>query len=295
VNTLTTQLRKYVTYLAENIGERNVAHRPRELVKAADYIEAEFRAAGYTVKRQEYEVSGTTCANLEAELPGKGHPEEIVIVGAHYDSVIGTPGANGSGVAAMLSLARSVPGRMLDRTLGFVAFVNEEPPYFRTDQMGSRVYARRCRKRGEKVTAMLALETVGYYNDAPGSQKYPEPFGRLYPSTGNFIAFVGSPLSAELRQQVLTIIRRVEQFPSEGAALPEVTPGVGFSDQWSFWQEGYPGLMITDTAMFRYPHYHQRTDTVDKIDFERLAHVVRGMEKVVAALTGDAAFPPVQR
>jgi Zn-dependent M28 family amino/carboxypeptidase len=180
---LAAELRQRVAHLVDRIGERNVARHARELAKAADYIDAELRAAGFTVRRQEYTVSGTTCANLEVEIQGTTRPEDIVIVGAHYDSVIGTPGANdnGSGVAALLGLARRFAGHKIERTLRFVAFVNEEPPYFQTEEMGSLVYARRCRKRGEKVTAMLALETIGYYNDAPNSQNYPQPFALATP------------------------------------------------------------------------------------------------------------------
>jgi hypothetical protein len=288
LRSLAAELRQRVVHLAEEIGERNVLRRPPELARAADYIQAELEKLGYKVKRQEYDVGPVICCNLEAEILGATLPQEIVVVGAHYDSVIGTPGANdnGSGVAAVLTLARRFAHRTLDRTLRFVAFVNEEPPFFQTKQMGSWVYARRCRQRNEKVTAMLSLETIGYYSDAPGSQKYPQPFGLLYPSTGNFIGFVGDLHSRGLVRQSVGAFRQGEQFPSEGAALPAAMPGVGFSDHWSFWQEGYPAAMVTDTAMFRYPQYHQLGDTVDKIDFERLARVVRGLENVVGVLVG---------
>jgi Zn-dependent M28 family amino/carboxypeptidase len=283
---LADELRRHVSKLATEIGERNVLNCPRQLAEAADYLEAELSKAGYKVERQNYEVAGQPCCNLHAELRGSTRPEEIVVIGSHYDSVVGTPGANdnGTGVAAMLALAGKFAGRQPDRTLRWVGSVNEEPPYFQTRQMGSWLHAKRCRERGEKITAMLSLETIGYYTDAPDSQKYPQPFGMLYPTTGNFIAFVGNIRSAGLVRQVVETFRKHEQFPSEAAALPEPIPGVGFSDQWSFWQHGYPGLMVTDTAMFRYPHYHERTDTVDKVDFDKTARVVRGLEKVVEDL-----------
>ena len=283
---LAAELRRHVARLAEEIGERNLLNRPGELTQAADYIEAEFAGARYEVKRHEYEVSGSTCCNLEVEILGTTQPEEIVIVGAHYDSVEGSPAANdnASGVAAILSLAHSFAGSPGDRTLRFVAFVNEEKPFAHSEQMGSWVYARRCRERGENVTAMMSLETIGYYSDEPGSQKYPAPIGLLYPSTGNFIAFVGNTRYRALVRQVVAAFRRSEPFPSEGGALPETIPNIGFSDHWSFWQEGYPALMVTDTANFRYPYYHTPQDTVDKMDFERTARVVRGLGSVVAAL-----------
>jgi len=289
LKSLAIELRRDVAHLAEEIGERNVRNRPHELSVAADYIEAEFTAAGHAVVPQEYEVDDCKCRNLEVEVLGSTRPAEIVVVGAHYDTVIGTPGANDntSGIAALLALARRFSGRQIDRTLRFLAFVNEEKPYAHTDTMGSRVYSRRCAERAERITAMLSLETIGYYDDRPGSQKYPRPFGVLYPSEGNFIAFVGNIKSRKLVRRVVAAFRRHEHFPSEGAALPAVVYGVGFSDHWSFWQEGYPALMVTDTAMFRYPYYHHPEDTTDKLDFDRLARVVRGLEGVVTTLVSE--------
>ncbi len=285
---LAADLRQHVAHLAEEIGERNVLHCPRELAQAAEYIEGDLNEAGYGVQRQEYEISGTTCCNLEVEIPGAARQDEIIVIGAHYDTVPGSPGANdnASAVAAMLSLARRFAGSDVERTLRFVAFVNEEAPYAHTEQMGSWVYARRCRDREEDVAAMLSLETIGYYSDSPGSQKYPRPIGVLYPSTGNFIAFVGNTRYGKLLRQVVGAFRKGERFPSLGGALPEAIADIGRSDHWPFWQEGYPALMVTDTAPFRYPHYHTSEDTVDKIDFERLARVVRGLERVVVALAG---------
>lgn len=284
---LAAELKRDVAHLATRIGERNLSRRPQELTQAADWIAAELAKAGLNVRRGRYEVSGVPWFNVEGEAPGAARAGEIVIVGAHYDSAIGTPGANdnASGVAAVLALARRLAGKKADRTLRFVAFVNEEPPYFQTPRMGSRVYARHCRQQNEAITAMLSLETIGYYSDRPGSQKYPPPLNLLYPSTGDFIGFVGNPDSAALVRQAVGEFRRAEPFPSEGGAAPESIPGVGFSDHWSFWREGYPALMVTDTAMCRYPHYHEAEDTPDKIDFERMARVVRGLESVVAALT----------
>jgi len=163
---LADELRRDIQQLAVDIGERNVRNRPRQLAHAADYVETQFSEVGYETKRQEYEVSNVKCHNLEAEVLGTTCPEEILIVGAHYDTVVGTAGANDntSGVAATLALARRFAHRKPDRTLRFVAFVNEEKPYAHTEQMGSRVYARRCRERGEQVVGMLSLETIGYYD-----------------------------------------------------------------------------------------------------------------------------------
>jgi Zn-dependent M28 family amino/carboxypeptidase len=281
------ELKRHVETLAGDIGERNVVRYPN-LTAAADFLEATLAELGYAVERQEYEVNRRTCANLSAEIPGADRPEEIIVVGAHYDSVTFCPGANdnGTGVAATLALARALKGSAPRRTVRFVLFVNEEQPYFQTPDMGSRVYAGACRERGEKITAMLSLETIGYYSDEPGSQRYPPPFGLIYPSTGDFIAFVGNYGSRDLVRRAVGSFRRHAKFPSEGGAPPGFLPGIGWSDHWAFWKEGYVGVMVTDTAPFRYPHYHEVTDTPDRVDYQRMARVVDGLEAVVADLAG---------
>jgi len=279
-------LRRDVVELAEKIGERNVA-KVAELRRAADYVESQMAAAG-RVTRHTYPASGLPCDNLEVEIRGTSAPGEIVVVGAHYDSVLRCPGANdnASGVAGMLALARTLAAASPARTLRFVAFVNEEPPHFRTEEMGSRAYARRCRDRKENVVAMVSLETIGCYSDEPGSQKYPFPFGLFYPSEGNFIAFVGNVSSRALVRRCVGTFREKAPFPSEGGALPSFMPGVGWSDHESFWENGYPGVMVTDTAPFRFAHYHRKDDTPDKIDYDRCARVVVGVEQVIRDLAG---------
>lgn len=277
---LATQVQK----LAGEIGERNLSHYPR-LLEAAQYIEAQLLADGYQVRRDNYAIEGKTCSNLEAEL--RGRSREIVLIGAHYDSVFGSPGANdnASGVAALLALARRFAGTQNSKTLRFVAFVNEEPFYFQSVEMGSFIYAGRCRKRGDQINAMISLETIGYFSGDPDSQKYPLPGLRLlYPRTGNFIGFVGNVASRSLLRTAIGEFRRQAQIPSAGAALPAMVPGVGWSDQWSFWQHGYPGIMVTDTAPFRYPHYHATSDTPDKLDYDSMTRVVAGLEKVIEYL-----------
>jgi Zn-dependent M28 family amino/carboxypeptidase len=178
-------------------------------------------------------------------------------------------------------------GSKLRRTIRFVLFVNEEPPYFQSEQMGSFVYARQLRHDGVPVSAMISLEMLGYYSDAPGSQKYPTPFSIFYPSRGDFIGFVGNSESSDLVRRATRRFREAAQFPSEGVAAPAGLPGVGWSDQWSFWQQGYPGIMITDTALFRNPYYHTPLDTPDKVDFERMARVVDGVRSVVVSLANQ--------
>jgi hypothetical protein len=280
---LAEELKRDVTRLAGEIGHRDTEH-PEALARAAEFIEGEFRAAGLEPRRQGYEVDGQTVYNLDAEV--KGREDEVVVVGAHYDSVRGAPGANdnGSGVAAVLALARRVATEHPKRTLRLVAFVNEEPPYFQTEKMGSLVYARACKARGERITAMISIETIGCYSDEKKSQHYPVPLNMFYPSVGNFVAFVGDGGSADLVRRVVGTFRERVPFPSEGAALPGFLEGVGWSDHWAFWQCGYPGVMVTDTAPFRYRWYHTMGDTPDKLDYERTARVVEGLEIVVREL-----------
>jgi Zn-dependent M28 family amino/carboxypeptidase len=281
---LREELRADVQKLAGEIGERNLWHY-QQLKAAADFIEGSFSRAGLHPRRDTYDMRGQACHNIEAEIPGV-HPE-IILVGAHYDSVFGSPGANdnGSGVAAMLALARRFAGRKTEHTLRFVAFVNEEPPYFLSGEMGSLVYAGRCKARGDKISAMISLETIGYFSDAPDSQVYPSRvLGAFYPKVGNFIGFVANVHSRALLRRAIALFREHAKIPSEGAALPWFVPGVSWSDQWSFWKHGYPGIMITDTAPFRYPYYHSANDSPDKLDYDRFALVVSGMQKVVEGL-----------
>lgn len=283
---LRDELRGDVQKLAGEIGERNMP-RYAQLNAAADFIEQSFTRAGFHPRRDSYDLHDRTCHNIEAEIAGGSG--EIVVVGAHYDSVYGCPGANdnASGVAALLALARRFAGKPAAATLRFVAFVNEEPPYFLSPEMGSYVYAGRCKYRGDQITAMISLETIGYYSDAPGSQTYPAPgLGVFYPKIGNFIGFVANTHSRALLRRAISTFRAQNKIPSEGAALPAFIPGVGWSDQWSFWRHGYPAIMITDTAPFRYPHYHMPTDTPDKLDYDRFALVVSAMQAVIVDLAG---------
>jgi Zn-dependent M28 family amino/carboxypeptidase len=290
---LREELRANVQKLAGEIGERNMWHYA-PLNAAAAFIEDSFSRAGLQTRRDSYEIRGQACHNIEAEIPG--NRPEIIVIGAHYDSVFGSPGANdnGSGTAAVLALAqrfaarereRSPPGRAPNKTLRFVAFVNEEPPYFLSGEMGSQVYARRCKERGDKISAMISLETIGYFSDVPHSQTYPSPgLGLFYPKVGNFIGFVSNVPSRGLLRRVIALFRKNAKIPSEGASLPAFIPGVSWSDQWSFWQQGYPAIMVTDTAPFRYPYYHSSDDTPDKLDYNRFTLVVSGMEKVIQEL-----------
>lgn len=282
---LSKALRLTVEMLAEKIGERNYLNLEK-LNFAADFIEQSFLETGLSVQRQAYSIKNKTYYNIAAERKGVRRADKIIVVGAHYDSATGTPGANdnGSGVAALLALAQAFSNKPTALTVRFVAFPNEEPPFFWTKKMGSYVYAKRCKARGEDIAAMISLETIGYYSDEEGSQRYMFPLGLFYPSKANFIGFVANLSSRKLLKKAIASFRRQTQFPSEGAALPWFLPGVFWSDHWPFWKMGYPAIMVTDTALFRYPYYHSPLDTPDKIDFDRMARVVAGLKKVIVDL-----------
>jgi Zn-dependent M28 family amino/carboxypeptidase len=281
------RLEAHVTHLAGTIGERNY-RRPVALDAAATYVETTLEQLGYGVVAQPFAVNGQPFRNIEVTIRGLREPEEIVVVGGHYDSVVGTPGAddNATGTAAVLELARLLRDARPERTVRLVAFANEEPPFFLTEHMGSRVYARAAARRGDRIVAMLSLETIGYFSSEPGSQRYPPPLNLAYPDRGDFIGFVGNVASRALVRQSVAAFRRHARFPSEGVAAPAWLPGVGWSDHAPFWHAGYPALMITDTAPFRNPAYHSAADTPERIDYGRMARVVHGVAAVVRELAG---------
>jgi hypothetical protein len=282
---LMDRLARDVEGLAGEIGERNVLHYD-ELLAAADYIDGALEAAGYEVHRQRYEIDGRPYDNLEVEQPGSTSPDEIVIVGAHYDTVPDSPGANdnASGVASLVALAEHFATRQTARTLRFVAFANEEAPYAHTARMGSVVYAKRSKARGERIAAMISLETMGYFTDEPDSQRYPSALRWIYPGTGNFIAFVSNLRSRGCLASPEEF-RSHASIPSEGGAVPERLPGVGWSDHWSFWQEELSRDHGHGHGPLPLSAYHSE-DIPDQVDFERLARVVAGLEPVVADLAG---------
>jgi Zn-dependent M28 family amino/carboxypeptidase len=262
---LAARLRAHVEALAAE--QRNV-----DLERPARYIEAQLTGS----RSQEFQSGGRRVRNIET---GAG----AVVVGAHYDTVPGSPGAddNASGVAVLLELARmGLPAR-------FVAFANEEMPYFQSHEMGSHAWAARARRAGEKISAMLSLEMLGYYRNVPRSQAYPPPLGWFYPDRANFIAFVGDMGSRTLVRRAIASFRTHARFPSEGVAAPAGIPGVTWSDHWSFRRHGYPAIMVTDTAFYRYAHYHLPSDTPEKLDYMRMARVTLGLAAVIKELANE--------
>ena len=285
---LQISLQKHVEMLAGQIGERNVAS-PSGLEQACEYIRRTWQEMGYPVETQKLLVHSIECLNLEAFHGEYQRDRELVIVGAHYDSVLGSPGANdnATGVAALLEISRHLSTLTGQSQLRFVAFVNEEPPFFDSNQMGSRCYARQLRKEGKRVRAMLSLETMGFYRDEKGSQHYPPFFSPFYPNAANFIAFVGNFKSRSLVRQAVRYFKQHSNFPVESASTPSFVPGVSWSDHGSFWREGYPAFMVTDTAFYRYPYYHTSQDTSDKVDYLKLTLVTEGVCHVVRRLAEE--------
>ena len=283
---LEQQLRRHVYCLAQEIGERNIFN-PTALGAAADYIRDVWRGQGYEVREQAYTVKGVRSANLEVTCRGSQHPDEIILIGAHYDSVLGSPGANdnASGVASLLALSSQLTQLQPERTLRFVAFVNEESPFFFTRRQGSRVYARAAHAQGDDIRLMIALETMGYYRGTPRSRRYPPLFRLFYPSRANFIAFVSNFRSRTAMRKLASAFRQATRFPMQHIATFATIPGVAWSDHLSFWFYRYKALMVTDTAFYRYPYYHTAQDTPEKLDYTRLAQVTEGLLEALLTLS----------
>ena len=282
-----SDLESHVRTLTETIGERH-AGKHEALDRAKIFLLSTLGPSniGYQVQQQVYEVDGQKFANIIAELPGTELSDEVVIVGAHYDSAPGTPGAddNATGVAALISLASEFSKQPQRRTIRFVAFTNEEPPFFQTENMGSLRYAKSVHAAGDQVVAMVSLETMGYFLDQPGSQRYPPQIAGQYPDRGNYIAVVGNVSSKPLVEFTHESFAKTNLIPTEKASFPGSIQGIGWSDHWSFWEFDYLAVMITDTAPFRNPHYHQPSDTIEKIDFERYTRAVAAAKVAIEDL-----------
>ncbi|MGH6616720.1 M28 family peptidase [Sphingomonas sp.] len=279
---MAARLRAHVEAIAST--PHNIEHA-EELEQSAAYIEGVLSTLGYKVERQRFRADGQIVRNIEVVIEPILPTAGTLVIGAHYDSAGLAPGANdnGSGTAGVIELARRLAdlrGTARYR-IRLVLFVNEEPPYFQTPLMGSLVYAKRLKQSGERVIGMMSLETMGFYSDRARSQHYPVPLDMLYPDRGDFIAFAGTVSSRSFVRKTIGSFRTRTPFPSVGGTAPAFIQGIDWSDHWSFGQVGVPALMITDTAPFRYPHYHTAADTPDKVDYERLARVVSGLERVI--------------
>lgn len=282
------RLRSHIEKLAGEIGERNI-YRPAALHAAASYIEQEWESQGYPVTRIAYDVSGVLCPNLEITRSGGAREREILLIGAHYDTVTGSPGANdnASGVAVLLELSRLFATIRTELSVRLVAFVNEEPPFFGTPQQGSMVYAEAARQREDNIRLMASIETVGWYSSEPGTQNYSPLFNLFYPNRANFIGIVSNLRSRKAMLRLAAAFRAHSDFPLETTTTFSFVPGVSWSDHQSFWRQGYRAVMITDTAFYRYRHYHAASDTPDKLAYPELARVTFGLAAAFLELADE--------
>jgi Zn-dependent M28 family amino/carboxypeptidase len=284
-------LRETVLFLSDEIGTRSCRDL-ESLERSAAYIEGRFRSFGLQVSRQPFTYDGHTYQNVIAEVRGTRETEDIYVVGAHYDAVEGSPGAddNASGVAGLLELARLAAEDPPPVTTRFAAFSLEEPPVFRTSRMGSNVYAQSLAGAGVTVRGMICLEMIGYYSTEEGSQFFPLAFFRLlFPTIGNFVAFVGDTASRAFTRDMRRAFQEHSGFPCVSLNTVRAVPGIDFSDHSSFWKYGYPAFMVTDTAFYRNPHYHTGGDRPSTLNYPKMAEVVVGLD---AALREVAAGRP---
>ncbi len=279
------RLEKDVRAFSERFRPRDWEH-PENLDRAAAYIKHELTAAGAVVTEQVFDFEEWDRRNKKVKrgpyrnVIASFGPEtgERVVIGAHYDAFGEYPAAddNASGAAGLLELARLLGKSPPPLRTELVAYTTEEPPYFATEHMGSAVHAASLKKLGVKVRGMISLEMIGYFSDEPNSQSYPTPLLRLYyPSRGDFITVTGNPANAALTRRVKKAMR------SGGVSVYSVTapvfiPGIDYSDHASYWEQGYPGVMVSDTAFYRNKEYHKWGDTADRLDYKRMAQVVEG-------------------
>lgn len=287
--TIEDNLKLHVDRLAGLIGPRYLK-RPKSIEATLGYIENQWKAMDYTVQHECYDADGDQATNLIIESPGHNN-ERIVLLGAHYDTVPSTPGAddNASAVAVMLEVSRLLKHKKTKKRCRYVAFACEEPPYFHFGSMGSQIHARHSRQRGDKIDAMLCLEMVGYYRDTIGSQSIPPGIPtwlhRFFPNKGNFLAAVGNLKSWNTCWKFRRKFKRASpKMPLFSIVLPEKIREIRLSDNSSFWDQGYRALMLTDTSFLRNPHYHQESDTPETLDYQRMAQVVLGVAEAMGEI-----------
>lgn len=273
------RLESHVRYLSVSLGDRSV-YQPRNLKAAEEYVFENLAQTGYSPSRQTFIYQRQEVSNI---IAGDRQASGYYILGAHFDTVAGTPGAddNASGVAVLLEvacLARQFPR---PRPWTFIGFTTEEPPAYFTPYMGSRVYARWAKKQKDKILGMLCLEMVGYYRQEAGSQSLPWSLRLLgYPTTGNFIGVISDRRSRPLLQDLESAIKEGCRLPVVTLSVPlggHIMPEVRLSDHANFWDEGYPAVMLTDTSFFRNPHYHSATDVLETLDLGAMTELTLGL------------------
>lgn len=277
-----------IDYL-QKLGPRNSENETsyKQLRQCEEWIRQKWESQGYLVKKHTFSFKGKEYSNLEIELKGRMAPSEIIIVSAQYDTLPDSPGANnnGSGMAILFQLSQLLRKYTPDRTLRLLNFVNEEDPFFGTEMMGSFQYAKRSHQLRENIKVMLSMDALGIYKEEPNSQKLPSPFSMFYPDRGNFLAFIGNLRSRKYMKEATRGFKKGSSFPIEAGVVPEWIEAADWSDHRSFWQFGYPGIMVTDTGGFRSPFHTTKEDTMEKLNFEAMSRIVIGIYASVVHLT----------
>ena len=284
---LTHNLYRHVEVLSREIGSRSLQEYGK-MKQAQTYIETFLREAGIFYEIQDYKVNGKSYGNVVVTLPGKKNPPQTIVVGAHYDTIPNTPGAddNASAVSLLLEMCRSLRDYAPDNTIKLVFFTLEEPPVFDTRNMGSYVFAKDAKKRNEDIKLMICLEMIGYYNNREKGQEFPLPLMNLfYPTTPDFVLVIGDIASKSLTVLTGDKIRQASGLQVKTLTVPRFFPGIKLSDHSSFWKNGYRAIMITDTGFYRNPNYHNSKDTIDTLDFDKITALYEGMVKTVKDLS----------
>lgn len=280
-------LSQHVYAISDILSPRSWQHKEK-LELTAGYIAEEWRLAGIETEQQVFETGQGEYKNVfSAYGPDT---EEVIVVGAHFDAEGTNPGAddNASGVAGLIELGKSLKGAELKTRVLLVGFTLEEPPHFGTEEMGSWFFARALASSNKKVKAMISLEMIGYYSDEPGSQEYPSPLMRLfYPGEGNFIAVAANFKNIPLTRRVKRSLNSASAVPAYSINAPAALEGIDFSDHRNFWAEGYPAVMITDTAFYRNKAYHTAEDKPERLDYKRMAEVMSGVRQAVIDLANE--------
>lgn len=279
-------LREHVRSLTVTIGERSVT-MPKNLLKTQQYIASFYEGLGLHAEIEPFRYHDLPVANVIARIEPEGPPTKRFLLGAHYDSVEGTVGAddNASAVAVLLETARQLLAvarqKKLTVAVKCVAFALEEPPVFSTRYQASKVHAAAMKHRGESIDGMLCLEMVGYTCKEKGCQEYPFPLNLMgYPEQGDFIGIIGNFASRGLTRSISKAFKKNPALPAIPLTVPFsgwLMPSVRLSDHASFWDKGYAAVMITDSAFFRNPHYHMPSDTADTLDYGFMAELVRSL------------------
>ena len=284
----TNNLKRHVKYITDEIGERNV-RKSLALHRAAHYIQQQLTMMGYEVEHQAFNTKGVKCENLQATKTGKDHPDDIILICAHYDTSKDCPGANdnASGIAAMLEVARYFTHINPDRSIRFVALANEKPPYTGTEKSGSWIYAHQASQRRDKIRTAIILESLGYYNNANSSQLYPPFMGIFHPRQGNFLAMASNLGSMGAMRKFAKYFKKHSNFRFETMVAQNFLPWVKWNNSNPFWVSGYNAFILSDTTEYRYPFYNSGRDTPEKIDYQCLTFVTQGLMRAVEELANN--------